>query len=247
MAWVESHQSLARHPKLYAFQDRLGLKRTEAIGALHLVWWWAIDYAPTGEIPKAKAGLIAKEAEYTGEPEAFVQAMLDAGFLDEIEGVFVLHDWEDYRLFADASKDRIERRRKKIRRRVQRFRDKTRNAVSNAPVTPMKRDVTRTNNLTKPNLTKPIKDSESGVPVEAVDNGAAHEPTTTQEAGSEYLFCSCGHRRESHGGGSRMGFRPEHPDGCFLCDCPTYVFARTETPTRRAPLPGSKVEGPGQA
>ena len=50
MAWIESHQELARHPKTRKLARRLGVNLPTAIGHLHMFWWWAMDYSKSGDI-----------------------------------------------------------------------------------------------------------------------------------------------------------------------------------------------------
>jgi hypothetical protein len=50
MPWIESHTELARHPKTLRLARRLGVSLPAAIGHLHLLWWWALEYAPDGNL-----------------------------------------------------------------------------------------------------------------------------------------------------------------------------------------------------
>src|SRR5687767_5633894 len=55
MAWIESHQEIARHPKTRKLARLLGGSVPTAIGHLHLLWWWAVDYAEDGWLGKYTA------------------------------------------------------------------------------------------------------------------------------------------------------------------------------------------------
>ena len=48
--WLESHANLARHPKTRRLMKLLGWSLPDTIGNLHLLWWWALDFAPTGDL-----------------------------------------------------------------------------------------------------------------------------------------------------------------------------------------------------
>jgi len=48
MAWIESHQSLGRHPKMVRLSARVGVCRPQVIRHLQYLWWWTLDYAPDG-------------------------------------------------------------------------------------------------------------------------------------------------------------------------------------------------------
>ena len=65
MAWIESHQALREHPKVYRLMDLLGISKLDVIGHLHLLWWWCVDYAPDGLLHYSPLQ-IARAAEWTG-------------------------------------------------------------------------------------------------------------------------------------------------------------------------------------
>jgi len=96
MAWLESHDTLGRHPKLLRAARRLGISRAAMVGHLHYLWWWALTYAETGNLSDLSAEEIAMAAEWEGEPEAFVETLVAVGFLDQTDDGLVLHDWDDY-------------------------------------------------------------------------------------------------------------------------------------------------------
>jgi hypothetical protein len=58
-----------------------------------MLWLWALDNAPDGDISDFDADEIAEIVSYLGDPEKFVGALKTAGFVDE-NGC--LHDWDDY-------------------------------------------------------------------------------------------------------------------------------------------------------
>lgn len=114
--WIESHQSLAGHPKLKRLARKLGISKHEAIGILHLLWWWALDYAPTGcIIPPFDAEDIADAVEWAGDAGELIEALEYAGFVDDADDVLVIHDWHDYagRLLEKREKDRLRKEAKR--------------------------------------------------------------------------------------------------------------------------------------
>jgi len=116
MAWIESHQSLARHPKTRRLARDFGCSIATAIGYLHLVWYFALDYAQDGDLARFCDADIAEAVGLDGDPTRFVQALTDAGFLDPDRRI---HDWQDYagrlvqRRQADADRKRADRARSK--------------------------------------------------------------------------------------------------------------------------------------
>jgi hypothetical protein len=93
MPWIESHTSLARHPKTLRLARILGIAVPAALGHLHLLWWWAIEYAPDGDVGRFDAGDLALACMWEGDETALLPALQRAGFVDQDGN---LHDWHDY-------------------------------------------------------------------------------------------------------------------------------------------------------
>lgn len=93
MPWIESHTSLARHPKTIRLAKTLDISVPCAIGHLHLLWWWSLEYAQEGDLSGFDPEEVAEAAGYDGDGEAFVSALKRARFVDD-DGQ--LHDWQDY-------------------------------------------------------------------------------------------------------------------------------------------------------
>lgn len=93
MSWIESHQELARHPKTRRLARTLGISIPTAIGHLHLLWWWALDFADDGDLSRFEAEDIADGMIWEGDPDAAVDALASAGFLDADQRI---HDWDDF-------------------------------------------------------------------------------------------------------------------------------------------------------
>lgn len=98
MSWIEAHQSLARHRKTLAVVASLKVDRHKLIGHLVDLWWWGLDNADSsGLVGNVSPQALAEAAGWQmRDAERFVQAILAAGFLDVVEGGYVLHDWFDY-------------------------------------------------------------------------------------------------------------------------------------------------------
>lgn len=96
MAWIESHQGLRGHPKTKKLVRRLKSSAAIIVGHLHFIWWWALDFAQDGEITQFDPEDIADACDWSGDPEEFFNALVDAGFIDKVEHRYFLHDWYDY-------------------------------------------------------------------------------------------------------------------------------------------------------
>ena len=80
---------------------------------MHLLWWWALDYAQSGDLSEYTDEDIADAACWDEDPKIFINALVEAGFLDEDDGRKFIHDWRDYagKLLEKRQIDR-ERKRK---------------------------------------------------------------------------------------------------------------------------------------
>ena len=101
--YIEVHSELTRHPKTKRLRRLLGIPVIYAKAHLVEIWTWAMDYAPNGDLTKYDVFDIAEAAEWEGDPEAFLAALLDcginggAGFLERTEsGLLIIHDWHRY-------------------------------------------------------------------------------------------------------------------------------------------------------
>lgn len=84
MAWVESHQSLERHPKTLGLMAIMGWSLRETIGTLHIFWWWCIDYAPDGDLRKHSNAVLAVAAGLSpAAGDQFIKAMVECRGKDE--------------------------------------------------------------------------------------------------------------------------------------------------------------------
>ena len=97
MAWIELHQTLPTNRKTMRLKRLLKIKTPQAIGHMCMLWLWAIDNAPDGDLSSFDADDIAEAGGYTGkDPSAFVDALIGAGFVDDDGDNLHLHDWMDY-------------------------------------------------------------------------------------------------------------------------------------------------------
>jgi hypothetical protein len=151
MAWIESHQSLRLHPKTRKLARELGVSLPQAIGHLHCLWWWALDYAQDGDLSQYEADEIADGAEWDGDPAVFIESLRRCGFVTDK----AIHDWQDYA-------GRLIERREKNRERMRQARGADTAVTCNARATHVQDTcnaratrVQDTCEATIPNLTQP--------------------------------------------------------------------------------------------
>ncbi len=123
MAWIESHQELRHHYKTKRLARELKVTVAAAVGHLHFLWWWAIDFAPDGDLSKFDDHEIADAIGYEGKDHSKAKtALIAAGFLDNTnEGTVTIHDWQEYagRTLAQRKKTKASNR-----DRQKRYRDR---------------------------------------------------------------------------------------------------------------------------
>lgn len=119
MPWFEAHDTMARHPKTLKLARLLGVDRRYAVGLLHDLFSWGLYAAGKDGTLEGLAGAdIAQALDYPPKKaQAVVEALVEAGYLDQTEDGYSIHDWYDYagKLY-DA--------REKNREKNQRYRDK---------------------------------------------------------------------------------------------------------------------------
>ncbi len=124
MAWIESHQRLRSDPKLRRLCRKLGITIAQGIGILHLMWWFSLDHAESGNLAIMDRRDLALEL---GWPEdkaddlwgalTEVSAEGEPGFVDPSGSI---HAWRDYagRLLGDRERKRAERAKEKAAKDV---------------------------------------------------------------------------------------------------------------------------------
>lgn len=145
MAWIESHQQLENHPKVFNLLYAMSWDLDQTIGKLHRFWWWCVDYAEDGDLRKFSDTQIGHAVGLNGDQaKSFVKAMLEAGWLDR-EPFFRVHDWWDYiGLFLQIKYKSRKEKWSKVRDSYYTEHNNGLNNRSNNSIP----------NLTKPNLTK---------------------------------------------------------------------------------------------
>lgn len=93
MAWIESHDDIGDHVKTQKLCDALAIDVPAAVGYLHLLWHHALKVAwENGDLSGHRPAHIARACWWQGNPEAFIKALQDSGYLDGM----TVHDWTLY-------------------------------------------------------------------------------------------------------------------------------------------------------
>lgn len=103
--WIESHVSMRTHKKLKPFCDDLGLTRRDAIGLLHLLWWWVIENREDGDLSNLYDRDIANACDWDRDPTELIKALHKHKWLVD----YKVNDWMDYagKLIKDRQRKRL--------------------------------------------------------------------------------------------------------------------------------------------
>jgi hypothetical protein len=116
--WIESHRGLKDHPKTVTLAATWADRKTCVVGHLHDLWWWTLEYAPSGVIRPEFFPQVVAYCEWHGAADRFWSGLLQVGFLEApsgVDGAYVVHDWDVYairrlqRLDKDAQRKRTVR------------------------------------------------------------------------------------------------------------------------------------------
>jgi hypothetical protein len=85
------------HPKTFDLAARLEVELPTAIGHLELLWAFTGKQSPQGNIGKWPNGAIARACVWNSDPEKFITALLDSGFIDSHQTYrLLIHDWPEH-------------------------------------------------------------------------------------------------------------------------------------------------------
>lgn len=86
-----------RHRKMRDLARRLNIPLAHAVGIMEMIWHWAGQETPQGDIGLAEDREIAAAADWAGRPSVLVDALVDSRWLDR-DDVYrlVIHDWPDH-------------------------------------------------------------------------------------------------------------------------------------------------------
>jgi len=115
IAWIKVDSGLPKDPKFLDLTARLKVKPADSYWNLTHFWFWVSAYYPDGVLKDVSDFAIAHSSQWTGEPKAFVDAIVESGFVDRTLGQLLVHDWEKWRPEWARSRERREPTRKRPR------------------------------------------------------------------------------------------------------------------------------------
>lgn len=112
--FIPVFDDLPNHPKTRRLMRSLGLSKVSTLGHLLLFWLWSSSYTKDGDLSPLLVEEIEEGALWKGTPGAFVEGLLEVGFVDTN---MVIHDWQ-------TGGGRLEKARKENAEKQARFREK---------------------------------------------------------------------------------------------------------------------------
>jgi hypothetical protein len=80
--WIKMDTQLAKHPRVRKIARRCGIPRVHAVGCLHAIWSMADQFAHEEE---GTIDAIAEDIDEEAGVDGFAAAMIEAGWLEEID------------------------------------------------------------------------------------------------------------------------------------------------------------------
>lgn len=85
------------HPKVYDLCECLKCRRPVALGYLELLWDFAREYAPQGDIGRYSDKRIEAACDWNGASGRLISALTSAGWVDSCpDHRLIIHDWSDH-------------------------------------------------------------------------------------------------------------------------------------------------------
>ena len=100
MAWIQVHQTLKDHRKLFDAADELEISPPHMMGLLISFWLWALDNAPTGSLVDITPRMISRAAQWDGDPEKLAKTIFRAVHKRRPRNVYTVHSNLGLRLLS---------------------------------------------------------------------------------------------------------------------------------------------------
>lgn len=101
--------SLPTHPKTKKLMRKLG---DRAFYSLINLWSFVAMNKPDGILVNMDEEDIEIAADWIGQYSKFVLALIELKFINKIDGVYIIHDWEEHNGYAFHAKERSEKAKK---------------------------------------------------------------------------------------------------------------------------------------
>lgn len=105
--WIKSYLGTGRGPQTSDFCRITGLDIPTAVGSLHMLWWWIVEFVPDGNITGIHPATIAQQMHFRGDPDVLIDALFQSGFIEETETGRAIASWKEIggQILQNRSKD----------------------------------------------------------------------------------------------------------------------------------------------
>ncbi len=93
------------HPKTIRLQKKLG---DSGILALIRLWEHTAAHRWSGVLMEYTPRMIGDVVQWAGDPRDLVDALVHIGFLDEVDGGYLVHGWPEHNTYCTEVEQRIE-------------------------------------------------------------------------------------------------------------------------------------------
>jgi len=107
---------LPGHHKTAKLIRRIG---KDGVCSLVFLWAYVAQHRPDGRLTGIDAEDIAIIAKWDGDPEEFVNVLVDVGFIDRGPDCLIIHDWTNHNGYASSAHIRSEAARQAVQKRWQ--------------------------------------------------------------------------------------------------------------------------------
>lgn len=98
-----------QHPKTVKLMRKHGI---EAVRSLQILWCFAAQEHPSGVLENMDVDDIEIAADWRGEEGALVAALLVGGWIEEENGTYIIHGWQERQTYVARAPERSEQGRK---------------------------------------------------------------------------------------------------------------------------------------
>jgi len=117
--WQKVDPDLRSHPAFAHLTRLLNLRSVETHGLLAGLWAMAYRQAEDGDLSRFKPAALAALIDYDSDPDELLVALVEAGFLERVDGRLMIHGWYDWGGAAFRERDDGAKRTRKYRKNKQ--------------------------------------------------------------------------------------------------------------------------------
>lgn len=121
MSWIQIEDTLPDHRKVGKLAALLKIDRDAVVGKLLRLWLWIVNNREDGTFSELDFETIAIVMRYREDPDKLIDALISAGFVDEEDDGYIVHDWIDRMQLLLEKRERV---RKQTAERVRKYRER---------------------------------------------------------------------------------------------------------------------------